>query len=115
MTLNRDADLSFEGSSRVSRSIEVYSNPLTVDVERIHGNEENLLEIVGRESQEAIVSCLSLQWVNDLPGMPSKYRMEEFHSASGTPGILIQIKEALLPDGLFLGAMFGGETLFELR
>jgi NADH dehydrogenase [ubiquinone] 1 alpha subcomplex assembly factor 5 len=84
-------------------------------VERIHANEEDLLEIVGRESQEAIVSCLSLQWVNDLPGMPSRYRMEYFSSASGTPGILIQIKEALLPDGLFLGAMFGGETLFELR
>ena len=30
-------------------------------------------------------------------------------------GVLIQIKEALQPDGLFLGAMLGGETLFELR
>jgi len=29
--------------------------------------------------------------------------------------VLVQIKEALLPDGLFLGAMFGGDTLFELR
>lgn len=27
----------------------------------------------------------------------------------------MQIKEALLPDGVFLGAMLGGETLFELR
>lgn len=30
-------------------------------------------------------------------------------------GVLVQIKEALRPDGLFLGAMFGGDTLFELR
>ncbi|EEB88543.1 hypothetical protein MPER_13565, partial [Moniliophthora perniciosa FA553] len=30
-------------------------------------------------------------------------------------GVLVQIKEALKPDGLFLGAMFGGDTLFELR
>lgn len=30
-------------------------------------------------------------------------------------GTLVQIKEALKPDGLFLGAMFGGDTLFELR
>ena len=30
-------------------------------------------------------------------------------------GVLVQIKEALQPDGLFLGAMFGGDTLFELR
>jgi len=68
-----------------------------VEVERIHGDEENLLQLVPANSQEAIVSCLSLHWVNDLPG------------------ILIQIKEALKPDGLFLAAMFGGDTLFELR
>jgi NADH dehydrogenase [ubiquinone] 1 alpha subcomplex assembly factor 5 len=30
-------------------------------------------------------------------------------------GMLVQIKEALKPDGLFLGALFGGDTLFELR
>ena len=27
----------------------------------------------------------------------------------------MQIQQALKPDGLFLGAMFGGDTLFELR
>jgi NADH dehydrogenase [ubiquinone] 1 alpha subcomplex assembly factor 5 len=66
-------------------------------VERINADEENLLSTIPRNSQEAILSCLSLHWVNDLPG------------------VLVQIKEALQPDGLFLGAMFGGETLFELR
>ena len=30
-------------------------------------------------------------------------------------GTLVQISEALQPDGLFLAAMFGGDTLFELR
>lgn len=30
-------------------------------------------------------------------------------------GMFVQIKEALQPDGLFLGAMYGGDTLFELR
>ena len=30
-------------------------------------------------------------------------------------GVLVQIKEALQPDGVFLGALFGGDTLFELR
>jgi SAM-dependent methyltransferase len=43
------------------------------------------------------VSCLDLHWVNDLPGA------------------LIQLRRALRPDGLFLGAFFGGETLHELR
>ncbi|KAG7447579.1 S-adenosyl-L-methionine-dependent methyltransferase [Guyanagaster necrorhizus] len=79
-TLYRDPDTSFE-----------------VPVERIHADEEELLQIVEPNTQEAIVSCLSLQWINDLPGM------------------LVQINRALRPDGLFLGAMFGGETLFELR
>ncbi len=46
---------------------------------------------------DLIVSCLTLHWVNDLPGC------------------LIQARRALKPDGLFLAAMFGGATLRELR
>jgi SAM-dependent methyltransferase len=48
-------------------------------------------------SFELVASALSLQWVNDLPGA------------------LVQIRRALTPDGLFLAAMFGGQTLTELR
>jgi SAM-dependent methyltransferase len=48
-------------------------------------------------SFDLVVSVLALHWVNDLPGT------------------LIQIRRALKPDGLFLGALFGGETLGELR
>ena len=51
----------------------------------------------GENTFDAIFSCLSLHWVNDLPGA------------------LAQIRRALKPDGLFLAAMFGGETLRELR
>ena len=31
-------------------------------------DEEDLLSVVQRNSQDAIVSCLNLHWVNDLPG-----------------------------------------------
>ncbi len=48
-------------------------------------------------SLDLITSVLSLQLVNDLPGA------------------LIQIRRALRPDGLFLGALLGGDTLIELR
>lgn len=48
-------------------------------------------------SVDLVLSCLSLHWVNDLPGA------------------LLQIRRALKPDGLFLAAMLGGETLSELR
>jgi SAM-dependent methyltransferase len=48
-------------------------------------------------SLDLVVSALSLQFVNDLPGT------------------LVQIRRALKPDGLFLAAMVGGDSLAELR
>jgi SAM-dependent methyltransferase len=48
-------------------------------------------------SLDLVVSALALQWVNDLPGA------------------LVQIRRALKPDGLFLAALAGGDTLTELR
>lgn len=49
------------------------------------------------DSLDLVVSGLSLQLVNDLPGA------------------LVQIRRALKPDGLFLAALLGGNTLTELR
>jgi SAM-dependent methyltransferase len=37
------------------------------------------------------------------------------HAVDDLPGALVQIRRKLKPDGLFLGALFGGETLHELR
>jgi SAM-dependent methyltransferase len=48
-------------------------------------------------SIDLVVSALALQFVNDLPGT------------------LIQIRRALRPNGLFLAAMVGGDSLAELR
>ncbi|XP_017877240.1 arginine-hydroxylase NDUFAF5, mitochondrial [Ceratina calcarata] len=48
-------------------------------------------------SLDLVISSLSLHWVNDLPRC--------FRS----------INESLKNDGVFLAAMFGGETLYELR
>ncbi|HLZ04785.1 MAG TPA: methyltransferase domain-containing protein [Bradyrhizobium sp.] len=49
------------------------------------------------EALDLVVSALAFQFVNDLPG------------------VLAQIRRALRPDGLLLAAMFGGDTLTELR
>ncbi|KQT86358.1 SAM-dependent methyltransferase [Aurantimonas sp. Leaf443] len=49
------------------------------------------------ESVDLFVSTLSLHLTND------------------TPGVLVQAARALRPDGLFLAALLGGETLHELR
>ncbi|KAH9472022.1 hypothetical protein Pst134EA_002650 [Puccinia striiformis f. sp. tritici] len=70
-------------------------DPSDVEISRVVMDEE--LVSLEPESQECIMSCLSLHWVNDLPGT------------------LIQIQNSLKPDGVFIGAMFGGDTLFELR
>jgi SAM-dependent methyltransferase len=51
----------------------------------------------GRETLDLVVSALALQSVNDLPG------------------VFIQIRRVLRPDGLFLAAFLGGDTLTELR
>jgi SAM-dependent methyltransferase len=48
-------------------------------------------------SLNLVVSGLGLQFVNDLPGT------------------LIQIRRALKPDGLFIAALIGGDSLMELR
>jgi SAM-dependent methyltransferase len=37
------------------------------------------------------------------------------HAVNDLPGVLIQIRRTLAPDGLFLAALFGGATLCELR
>ena len=71
-TLYRDPDSEFEGElSRLSRHTPAH-NPV-VEIERIVADEENLLQIVEKNSQEAITSCLSLHWVNDLPGTNMPY------------------------------------------
>ncbi|MBC8131112.1 MAG: methyltransferase domain-containing protein [Rhizobiaceae bacterium] len=49
------------------------------------------------DSVDLIVSPLSLHLTND------------------TPGVIVQAQRALKPDGLFLAALLGGETLTELR
>lgn len=38
-----------------------------------------------------------------------------FHSVNDLPGLLIQLRKTLKADGLLIGSLFGGETLFELR
>ncbi len=65
------------------------------DMGRVIGDEEALP--FGEEKFNLIVSALSLQAVNDLPGA------------------LLQIRRSLKPDGLMLAAMVGGDTLTELR
>ncbi len=80
------------------RLITMDSNPDLLDLE--DGNavvaDEEFLPLAPH-SISCILSVLSLQLVNDLPGS------------------LIQIRRALVQDGLFLGVILGGASLSELR
>jgi SAM-dependent methyltransferase len=75
-----------------------------VEIDQAFGNSENALSVASLEtvplepaSVNLIVSPLSLHLTND------------------TPGVFIQVRRALKPDGLFLAAIPGNGTLKELR
>ena len=65
------------------------------DALRVQVDEERLP--FAEASLDLLVSTLALHWTNDLVGA------------------LIQIRQALKPDGLFIGAVMGGSSLTELR
>lgn len=71
------------------------SMPSLIEPERIVGDLEKLP--FAENSFDAVVSSMSLHWVNDLLGT------------------LIQTQRSLRPDGVFIGAILGGDTLYELR
>ncbi len=75
-----------------------------VEIDQAFGTGENALSVASLEtvplepaSVNLIVSPLSLHLTND------------------TPGVFIQVRRALKPDGLFLAAIPGNDTLKELR
>ncbi len=95
-TPTRAAADAMRASGKVGQVIEVRSDPRnSPDRLTIVANEETLP--LAHASLALAVSLLALQAVNDLPGL------------------FVQIRRALKPDGLFLCAMLGGETLSELR
>lgn len=85
--------------SEVNRS---FTNPLVVtafphlwpDFPSIADDEVLNLQT---EAQDLVINALTLHWANDPVGQ------------------LVQCRRALRPDGLFLGLLFGGQTLHELR
>ncbi|KAJ8139606.1 hypothetical protein OY671_007183 [Metschnikowia pulcherrima] len=84
--LFRDADLSLDRD---------FPGKIT----RVVADEEafDAPELAESEQFDTVISNLSLHWINDLPQA------------------LANINRVLKPDGLFMGTIFGGDTLYELR
>lgn len=95
---------------------EEFSFNKELDITRINMDEENLFtpellqaiknspstmepfsDFLFENSVNTVISNLSIHWVNDLPGL------------------LQRIKYMLVPDGMFIASMMGGDSLFELR
>ena len=79
--LDRDADLPFNSEIAVTRDVLLNEELLPYDANTF----------------DAVLSSLSLHWINDLPS------------------VLAQINHVLKPDAPLLAAMLGGDALFELR
>lgn len=79
--LHRDADLPFNSEIELTRQLLSSDETLPYDPNTF----------------DAVLSSLSLHWINDLPS------------------VLAQINSVLKPDAPFLGVMLGGDTLYELR
>lgn len=90
--------------------------------------QERLIEVNRRFTDPAVVSGFSEYWQDmGVPlGDDDLLRLTPvahdlvihalcLHWANDPVGQLVQCRHALRPDGLFLGLMFGGQTLHELR
>ncbi|PBP19424.1 methyltransferase domain-containing protein [Diplocarpon rosae] len=95
-------------SSRISKLTAADSSRAMLyrDVDLPYNKEINLTrEVLDNEERipfkantfDAVLSSLSMHWINDLPSL------------------LAQINHILKPDCPFVAAMFGGDTLYELR
>jgi SAM-dependent methyltransferase len=94
----REALAQSEAAQRIGMLIETDLSPAMLAGRggpRVALDEERLP--FAAESLDLVVSTLGLHWTNDVVGA------------------LIQIRQALKPDGLFIGALLGGSTLTELR
>lgn len=86
-------------SSALTRDIkEAYNTNFKGKVSRFVTDEETFQHpSLEPNSFDAVISNLSLHWINDLPTT------------------MMNISRVLKPDGLFMGTLIGGDTLYELR
>ncbi len=87
-----------DSSQYACKQAELHSNSQDrVDVETLHNDEEKIGDLFPADSFDLVVSSMAMQWINEVPM------------------VLKSICKVLKPDGCFLGAMLGGNTLKELR
>jgi SAM-dependent methyltransferase len=84
------------------------------------------LELNGSETSAEILGPRAMNWTKktlsddeSLSGEPEQFDLVAsvltLHAVNDLPGVLSQVRRVLKPDGLFVAALFAGETLRELR
>ena len=91
------APMVFDRDIRLAKKVETVSEIIADDAVLPFGAEDIELFPAQPQSCDIIVAHNQLHWVNDVPG------------------VLVQMRRALKPDGVLLGSFFGGDTLYELR
>lgn len=86
-----------QGQGRVGQLVGLDLDPALLEPGRMGVAADPGLPPFAPCSFDLVLSCLSLHWVDDLPGL------------------LVQVRQMLKPGGLFLASLLGGNTLFELR
>ncbi|HMQ57169.1 MAG TPA: methyltransferase domain-containing protein [Rhizobiaceae bacterium] len=86
------------------------------------GDEAVPATAVARFDADALLTGMGVSVVGDEETLPFASLSADLaisflslHETNDTPGVLAQYRRMLLPDGLFLAVMPGGDTLHELR
>jgi len=90
-TIGGDRSYYLLEESKLALQRDTFDHPVT----RIHASPSKLVEAFPHKVEAAVSS--GLHWVGDIVGC------------------LTQIRHVLKPDGVFIGAVLGGDSLFELR
>ncbi|MEO1491552.1 MAG: methyltransferase domain-containing protein [Pseudomonadota bacterium] len=85
----------------------------------LSGTVGTLTELETCAARAVTAGCKAIPSLDPLPLQPGSLDLVisalELHWANDPVGQLIQMRRALQPDGLMLTALFGGQTLHELR
>jgi SAM-dependent methyltransferase len=88
-------------------------------VQRVLAHEPALGRLVSVKASAGETGCMVVADEELLPCADASIDLAvsvlALHTVNDLPGTLVQVRRALKPDGLFLAALLGGDTLTELR
>jgi SAM-dependent methyltransferase len=99
---------------------------LSARLQAVRRTFESGIDLDGSETSFTIIRPHASEWsriplqsdetlVFEPHGFDLATSVLSLHAVNDLPGVLVQIARALKPDGLFVAALFGGDTLFELK